>query len=119
MKRFLAFCLLGAVAVAAPTPLESVRGKRVVAIPPPSPTLRAQCESGGAWKHYGSVETCEDEKRLEELVAFQQARLAAEKMAAQSDEKILKDLGFDAKSAKNDVSMDTEATAETSEIVRD
>lgn len=101
--------LASTVALAAPTRSEPSKAKSVVSIPPPSLDLRSRCQSD--WKRYGSIEVCEDEKRVEELTAFQQARLASSRQAEQSDEKVLKDLGFDEKSAKADVDLATEPDA--------
>lgn len=101
MKRLFALFSLGSpllFAAVAPVPARAPTPKTVVQIPPPSPDLGARCRKNDEWKRYGSVEACEAEKRADELVAFQQSRLHAERMAEQSDEKILKDLGFDVKS---------------------
>ena len=95
--------------IPAPTPTPVTPPKAVIHVPPPSPDLRARCQTGGEWKRYGSVEVCEEEKRQDELVAFQQSRLHAAKMAEQSDEKILKDLGFDGKSAPDEDTAAAEA----------
>jgi hypothetical protein len=105
MKSFLpAFAVLATVALAAPSPLATV------AVPPPSPELAWRCQAAEQWHRYGSPEACEEEKRLEELVAFQQARLAAERLAGQSDEKILKALGL---GGKTDAPFDEDAVDET------
>jgi hypothetical protein len=105
MKSFLpAIAVLATVALAAPSPLA------LIAVPPPSPDLAWRCRAAEQWHRYGSPEACEEEKRLEELVAFQQARSAAERLAGQSDEKILKALGFD---GKVDAPVDEDAVDET------
>jgi len=84
----------------------------VVAVPPPSSDLRSRCTSGNEWKRYGSVDTCEDEKRHDELIAFQQARLRATQTGGlASEERTLKSLGFDLKSEPPSAESDeTEAS---------